>query len=143
MLVLWSLAAAFLSPSDAIDGTWVLKSVYRTSNVQGPSLSEQRQLIGSKIVINGSHLHACGQTVLIRSRAVHNLTADQFVFNTHARLKEVGISLPSVTEIALNKRERGRCFGTFPAPGQLLYVKSPNELVIDFEGAFYRAVRTN
>jgi len=141
--MLWSLAAFGLSPTDTIVGTWVLKSIYPTANVEGPSLSEQRQLIGSKIVIDVSRLHSCGQSVPIRSRVMHKLGADQFLFATHVRLYEMGISRRTVTEIVLNNREAGTCFGSFPVPGQLLFLKTKNELVVDFEGTFYRAVRVN
>jgi len=143
MLLLFSLAAALQSPAHATEGTWVLKSIYRTPNVQGPSPTEQRTLIGSEIVIGGTYLRACGQSVPIRSRSIHNLNADQFLFGTHVRFTDVGIDGPTVTEIVLNDGKAGRCFGAFPVPGQRLYVKSRSELLVDFEGTFYRAVRVN
>ena len=137
------LAAFGLSPTDTIVGTWVLKSIYATSNVHGPSLSEQNKLIGSKVVIGVRRLRSCGQSVRIRSRVMHKLNPDQFLFGSHVRPNEVGIGSRPITEIVLNNRDAGTCFGSFPVPGQLLYLKTKNELVVDFEGTFYRAVKVN
>lgn len=47
----------------------------------------------------------------------------------------------TVMEVVLNERQSGRCFAAFPLPGQDVYLKSKDEIVIAFEGVFYRVVR--
>lgn len=131
-------------PSDAasmIRGTWVIKSILPTQNVEGPNPSQQQKLVGTQIVLNAQTLKACGQSVPISSVDVHQVNADDFLNNTQARFNEVGIDTHIVAEVVINNREAGTCFGAFPLPGQDIYVKSKNELLIDCEGVFYRAVR--
>jgi hypothetical protein len=124
-----------------VSGTWVLKSIYPTQNVQGPSGSEQRKLLGSDIVFKAHSLEACGQSVPITSVETKQIGPSDFSADTRATFTEVGIETPTVTEIVINDRESGTCFGAFPLPGQIIYIKGKNELLIDFEGVFYRAVR--
>jgi hypothetical protein len=142
-----TLAAACHSqsaPSNAanmIRGTWVIKSIYPTQNVQGPNLSQQKKLVGTKIVLDAQTLKACGQSVPISSVDVHQVNAADFLTNTRVRFSEVGINKPSIAEVVINNREAGICFEVFPLPGQDIYINGKDEVVIDFEGVFYRAVR--
>ena len=128
------------SPS-AIRGTWVIKSIYRTHNIEGPSPAEQKKLIGSKIVYSDRSLESCGQSVPITSTEEHQVDSADFLANTKVRFSEVEIDSRSVTELVLNNRQAGSCFEAFPSPGQDVYLKSKDEILIDFEGVFYRAVR--
>ena len=125
----------------AIRGTWVITSIYRTQNVEGPSSAEQKKLIGSEIVYSNRSLKSCGQSVAITSVDQNRVDANNFLANTRVRFTEVEINAASVTEVVLNNRRAGRCFEAFPVPGQDVYLKSKDEILIDFEGVFYRVLR--
>jgi len=127
--------------ANMIRGTWVIKSIYPTQNVEGPDPSQQRKLVGTDIVLDAQTLKACGQSVPISSVDVHRVNSTDFLTNTRVRFSEVGIDTPSITEVVINKREAGSCFQAFPLPGQDIYIKSNDEVLVDFEGVFYRAVR--
>lgn len=127
--------------ADEIRGTWVITSIYNTQNVQGPSPDEQKKLIGSEIVYSDRSLKSCGQSVAITSVDQNRVDASHFLANTLVRFKEVQIYASEVTEVVLNNREAGTCFGAFPQPGQDIYLKSKDEILIAFEGVFYRALR--
>jgi hypothetical protein len=131
------------TPVDAlhISGTWMIKSIYTTPNVEGPNLFQQKKLLDSTIVLDSRSLKACGQSVPITSVEVYQVTGADFLANTQVRFEEVGIGTPSITEIVINSRQSGSCFEAFPLPGQDIYIKSKDEILIDFEGVFYRAVR--
>jgi hypothetical protein len=119
----------------------VLESIYPTSNIEGPSPSEQKKLLGSTLVLNAGSLEACGRVVPVKSIRTSRVSSDAFLSNTKVRFTEVGINAPEITEVVINNREAGTCFGAFPLPGQDIYIKNKNELLIDFEGVFYRLVR--
>jgi hypothetical protein len=133
--------AASASKEGVIRGTWTLKSVYSTPNVQGPDAMQQRKLLRSKIVIDATSINSCGQSAKITSTEVKNVSADEFLADNLVPLDSVGIHGPSVTQVVLNQRQSGTCLGAFPMPGLDIYIKGRDELVIAFEGVFYRAVR--
>ena len=144
LLILLSMAHSQKSQSDAasaIRGTWVIKSIYRTQNIEGPSPVEQKELIGSTIAYRDRSLESCGQSVPITSIDEHRVDSADFLANTRVRFSEVEIDAQSVTEVVLNNRQAGSCFKAFPSPGQDVYWKSKDEILIAFEGVFYRAVR--
>jgi hypothetical protein len=127
--------------ASAIRGTWVITSIYHTQNVEGPSPAEQKKLIGSGIVYSDRSIKSCGQSAAVTSVEQKRVDAEDFLANTLARFSEVGINAPTVTELVLNNRQAGICFGAFPLPGQDVYLKSKDEILIAFEGVFYRAMR--
>jgi hypothetical protein len=127
--------------ANAIRGTWVIKSIYRTQNVQGPTPAQQKKLIRSEIVYSDRTLKSCGQSVPISAIRQDRVDSAEFLATTRVRFTEVDIHAASVMEVVLNHREAGRCFEAFPLPGQDVYLKSKDETVIAFEGVFYRAVR--
>ncbi len=147
LLLIVSLTSACLSQSTpvvaghAIRGTWVMDSIYKTQNTEGPSPSQQMKLIGSRIILDTRSLEACGQSVPIKSIEAQQVTSTDFLTNTRVRFSEVGIEEPSVTEVVINKKQSGACFQAFPLPGQDIYIKSKDEILVDFEGVFYRALR--
>jgi hypothetical protein len=144
LVILISMAHSQKSHSDAasaIRGTWVIKSIYRTQNIQGPSPAEQKKLIGSRIVYSDRSLQSCGQSVAITSTDRFQVDSADFLANTRVRFSEVEIDARSVTEVVLNNRQAGSCFEAFPLPGQDVYLKSKDEILICFEGVFYRAER--
>jgi hypothetical protein len=147
-LLLFALCARYcVSQSDSISqwhiisGTWVLTSIYPTSNVEGPSPSEQKKLLGTSIILNADSLEACGQSAPVKSIRASQVSSVQFLSNTRVRFAEVGINTREITEVIINNRQAGNCFGVFPLPGQDVYIKNKDELLIYFEGVFYRAVR--
>lgn len=127
--------------SHVVRGTWVLKSIYSTQNVEGPSVSQQKKLLGTTIILNTDSLEACGQSVPINSVKVNQISSADFLANTRARFSEVGIKTPSITEVVINDGQSGTCFDAFPLPGQDVYIKNKDEILVDFEGVFYRALR--
>jgi len=133
--------AGSASKEDVIRGTWTLNSVYPTPNVQGPDVMQQRKLLRSQIIIDANSIKSCGQSAKITSTDVKKVSADEFLADNLVPLHSVGIHRPSVTQVVLNQRQSGTCFGAFPMPGLDIYIKSRDELVIAFEGVFYRAVK--
>jgi hypothetical protein len=79
--------------------------------------------------------------VPITSTDEFQVDSADFLANTLVRFSDVEIDAQVVTEVVLNNRQAGRCFEAFPSPGQDVYLKSKDELLISFEGVFYRAVR--
>jgi hypothetical protein len=131
-------------PEDAskiIQGTWKLTLIYRTPNVQGPSEIEQRKLLNTKLTYSVQQLKSCGQSVAITSLEEHRVTASDFLGANHVRFDQVRIDAPDIPEVIINERRSGSCLRVFPLPGQDVYIKGKNELLIDFEGVFYRASR--
>jgi hypothetical protein len=125
----------------AIQGSWTLRDVYKTPNVQGPSPSEAHTLIGSHVVIDSKELKSCGHRITISSVEVQQVTPEEFLANTKVRTKWLGLKCLRCTEVIINGRRSGSCFGAFPLPGQDVYIKDSGRLVIYFEGIFYDAVR--
>jgi hypothetical protein len=124
-------------------GTWILKSIYPTQNVEGPSPAQQKKLLGTAIVLNASTLKACGQSVPVKTIKVNQVSSTDFLEDNRVRFSEVGVEGASITEIVINHRQSGTCFDAFPLPGQDIYVKNKNEILVYFEGVFYRALRTH
>jgi hypothetical protein len=122
-------------------GIWIIKSIYQTQNVQGPSPTEQKQLVGSEVVYGDRTLTSCGQSVPITSVNQHRVVSAEFLANNNVRFSEVDIHTATVKEVVLNFRQAGTCLDGFPLPGQDVYLKSKDEIVIAFEGVFYRVVR--
>lgn len=125
----------------AIRGTWIIESIYRTQNVEGPSPTQQKKLVGSEVVYSDRTLTSCGQSVPISSIDQHQVDSAEFLADTRVRFRELDIHAATVTEVVLNGRQAGKCFEVFPLPGQDVYIKSNDEMVIAFEGAFYRVIR--
>jgi len=146
LLILLSTSACFCqneaaNQSATVYGTWILKSIYPTQNVEGPSPAQQKKLLGTTIVLDASTLKACGQSVPVKTIKVNQVSSTDFLQDNRVRFSEVGVEGESVTEIVINHRQSGTCFGAFPLPGQDIYVKSKNEVLVYFEGVFYRALR--
>ena len=72
---------------------------------------------------------------------MNQISPAEFVASTKVRFTEIGYTGANITEIVINDGQSGSCFAAFPIPGQDIYIKDKNELLIDFEGVFYRAVR--
>lgn len=146
LLILLATSACFgqneaANESATIYGMWILKSIYPTQNVEGPSPAQQKKLLGTAIVLDASTLKACGQSVPVKTIKVNQVSSADFLQDNRVRFSEVGVEGESVTEIVINHRQSGTCFGAFPLPGQDIYVKSKNEILVYFEGVFYRALR--
>lgn len=124
-----------------IKGKWVLKSIYVTQNAQGPSLLERRKLLGSVITFTAHSLISCGKSVPIRTIKLHTVQESQFLENTGVRFREVNLNNSKIEEVIINDRQSGLCLNAFPVPGLDIYIKGRNEILIDFEGIFYRALR--
>ena len=123
------------------NGTWVVKSIYKTSNIQGPSVEEQVSLLGTLIILSPDFLQSCGQSVPVKSVVVADLSSSEFLAGTNVRFQDLNLRLSRVTEVVINNRELGSCFGAFPLPGQDIYIRNRNEIIVSFEGVFYRAIK--
>ncbi|TLY53233.1 MAG: hypothetical protein E6K53_01690, partial [Gammaproteobacteria bacterium] len=66
----------------SIIGTWVLRSIYETSNIKGPSPLEQKKLLETTVTIGPEVLKSCGQSIPIKSTATYQLSAGDFLENT-------------------------------------------------------------
>ena len=65
-----------------IYGTWILKSIYPTQNVEGPSPAQQKKLLGMAIVLDASTLKACGQSVPVKVIKVNQVSSTDFLQET-------------------------------------------------------------
>jgi hypothetical protein len=124
-------------------GMWTLESIYRTSNVQGPSNSEAKRLLGTHIVYGPHNMSSCGLDIAIDSVEQHKLSEEDLLQDARVHFSELGLRGNMVEMVIIDQGKSGECFGAFPPPGRLLFIKSKNELIVDFEGIFYRAVRTH
>ena len=77
----------------------------------------------------------------VKTIKVNQVSSADFLEDNRVRFSEVGVEGGSITEIVLNNRQSGTCFGAFPLPGQDIYVKNKNEILVYFEGVFYRALK--
>jgi hypothetical protein len=122
-------------------GTWLLKSVVRAPNIEGPSESEQNKLLGTYVFISNDVIKSCDQSAKIQSVKVSRVSSADFRDQTEASFNDLGIKEASIEAIVINDGDSGNCLGAFPMPGQYLYVVKKDEAIVDFEGVFYRAVR--
>ena len=124
--------------STVVYGTWILKSIYPTQNVEGPSPSQQEKLLGTTIVLDANTLKGVWPVGAGQYHQVNQISSTDFLDNTRVRFTEVGVKTPSMTEVVINDRHSGTCFDAFPLPGQDIYIKDKNEILVYFEGMFYR-----
>jgi len=134
-------AANVILPQD-LNGEWTLVSIYKTPNISGISPEQARSLVGSRIKYEGGMLIACKQHVKIEKVDEKDISAAQFLSGRkRTRFSDVEIYAPSIKEITINANSSGNCFDTYALPGEDVYVKSQNELLVDFEGVYFRALR--
>ena len=124
-----------------IEGTWVLKSIYKTQNATGVDGDQQRALLNSRISYKSGSLTSCKQSVPITVVDVNERSTKNLFADTNVGADELNLSGSTVTEVTFNKTQSGNCFGTFTLPGEDVYIKGKNELIINFVGVFYRALR--
>lgn len=128
-------------PQD-LNGEWTLVSIYKTPNISGISPEQARSLVGSRIKYENGLLVACKQRVKIEKVNEKEVSAAQFLSGRkRTHFSDVEVYAPSIKEITINGNSSGNCFDTYALPGEDVYVKSQDELLVDFEGVYYRAVR--
>jgi hypothetical protein len=126
----------------SLSGEWILTSIYETPNISGISPEQARSLVGSRIKYENGLLLSCKQRVRIEKVDEKEVSAAQFLAGRkRTRFSDVEINAPSIKEITINGNSSGNCFGTYALPGEDVYVKARDELLVDFEGVYYRAVR--
>jgi len=121
--------------------TWTLVSIYRTSNVQGPSAAEAKRLLGTHIIYGAHRMKSCGADVAINGVKEQSFTEDNLLQDFRGRFSELGVREKTIVGITIEQRSSAACYGAFPLPGRVIFLKSRNALIVDFEGVFYRAVR--
>jgi hypothetical protein len=127
---------------DDIRGEWILMSIYRTPNISGISPEQAKSLVGSRIKYENGWLIACKQRVKIEKVDEREVSAAQFLAGRkRTHFSDVEVYAPSIKEITINGNSSGNCFDTYALPGEDVYVKSRDELLIDFDGVYYRALR--
>lgn len=124
-----------------IKGTWVLKSIYKTQNATGIDGPQQRALLNSHISYTSDSLASCKQSVPITSVDINERSTEDLFADTNVGADELKLSSAKITQVTFNKTQSGNCFGTFTLPGEDVYIKGKNELIVNFVGVFYRAVR--
>lgn len=122
-------------------GTWTLASIYRTSNVQGPSAAEAKRLLGTHVIYSAHKMSSCGADVAINSFEEKEFSENDLLQDFHGRFSELGLRGNTVEGITIEQEASRMCFGAFSPPGRVIFIKSRNELIVNFEGVFYRAVR--
>ena len=141
MLACASSAAGVEFPNQIL-GEWVIESIIQTDAIQGPSLSQQKKLLGSTIEYQENSMKACwSEAVPITSYEKKKLNANDFLSENKVPLGSLGIQQDLVSEITLNNRQAGTCFEDFPLPGQVIFIKNKKEIIIAFEGVYYLARR--
>ncbi len=118
-----------------------MKSIYATHNVTGINLKQQKKLLNSRISYDKGILQSCSQRVRIDKVDIKQVSAKDFFAGRYVHFAEVDIYAPTITEVVINGNATGNCFGTYALPGEDIYIKSPKELLVDFEGVYYRAER--
>lgn len=137
-----SIAQTSKSIPREMEGTWVIKSYYMTPNVWIISLKQAQSLVGSNLIYEDGTLTACNQHVVINKVERGDVSAAEFLARrNNVHFRDVGINGEIAHEITINGRSGGNCFGTYELPGEDVYVKSRNELLLDFEGVYFRAIR--
>lgn len=140
--VLWPAISSFgQSVPAALLGDWRLVELYSTTSLQGLPPKEEKGLVGTTVVFRANSLTACGQSVDISSAVSSRISSDDLLFEYHATFKSVGITSQSVEMVLLNNDASGNCLGELTIPGELVYLKSQDEICINFDGAFFKAVR--
>jgi hypothetical protein len=125
-----------------LSGQWVLRSLYSTPNIWGISLKQAKSLIGSRLRYRDGVLSSCKQHAVIGGVEQRDVSRAQFLAGrNNVRFSDVGIHGASVREIILNGNQGGNCFGTYALPGEDVYMKGPDQLLVDFEGVYFRAIR--
>lgn len=130
------------SVPESLKGEWTIVSIYKTSNISGISPEQAKSLVGSRIKYENGFLIACKQRVKIEKVEEKEVTATQFLAGRkRTSFSDVGINAPSIKGITINGNSSGNCFDTYALPGEDVYIKGQTELLIDFEGVYYRALR--
>jgi hypothetical protein len=126
-----------------LQGVWILKSIYKTQSPQGPSGREQRKLLNTRVTYGSSTISACGIEIPIKIVDDRLISEEDFLADTNVRFHEVGIVSPMVRQITINNRQSGSCLKSFPLLGQEVYLTGHDQILIDFEGVFFKAVRVD
>ncbi len=128
---------------ETLKGEWVLASFYKTKNIWGLGPEQAKALVGSKLKYEIGFLTACKQRAQIEKVDEKEVTAAEFLAGRNTvHFSDVEIYAASVKEITINGNSSGNCFDTHALPGEDIYVKSKDELLIDFEGVYFRALRS-
>jgi hypothetical protein len=137
-----SAQATTITLPQGLNGEWILVSIYKTPNISGIGPEQARTLVGSRVKYENGLLVACKQRVKIEKVDEREVSAAQFLSGRkRTRFSDVEVYAPSIKEIIINGNSSGNCFDTYALPGEDVYVKSQDELLVDFEGVYYRAVR--
>ena len=122
-------------------GSWRLVGVYSTDNIQGLYPEEQRKLLGTKVVFESTSITSCEQSVNVTSVIRSRVSADDLLEAYHTTFKSLGIKSRTVEKVVLNNNASGNCLGSLTLPGEEVYLKSHDEICVNLDGVFFKAVR--
>jgi len=126
---------------ESVYGSWVIKSVYKTHNVTGLNGAAERRLIGSHLRFTQGSVESCGASASIATVESKDVTEEEFFAGVYVRFKDVGVTTKTIDEVLVNGGEAGDCNGTGTLPGEHFFIKGRNEILIQYEGAFFRALK--
>jgi hypothetical protein len=122
-------------------GSWTIKSVYRTHNVTGLSRVEENRIIGSLVTFSRERIKSCGISVPITAVERKTVNDQEFFAGAYVHFANVGVKTRTIDEVLVNGDEAGDCNGTGTLPGAHFFIKSPTEILIQYQGAFIKAVK--
>jgi hypothetical protein len=122
-------------------GSWIIKSVYPTRNVTGLSKADEKRLFGSHVTFTRTSLASCGSSVPINALERKHVAEDEFFSGIYVHFKDVHIISETIEEVLVDGGEAGDCNGTGTLPGEHFYIKTPNEILIQYQGAFFKALK--
>ena len=129
---------------DLLIGKWKIVDIYKTTDLWGITGDQSKTLLNKYLVFSTISLTSCGQDVPIFQVGKKKIDVATFLEGRKVvPFRDVGITSSSIQEIVINHNAGGNCFDTYSVPGEDIYIKSQNEILIDFEGVYLKAVRAS
>lgn len=120
-----------------LGGKWCTTRVFRTSNVQALTKSEQEALVGTVVEFSTSAFQSGTRRLARPQYQSTRFKARELVDRFMIMPAEIGISAPFLREVDVNDPS-GRVAGI---PGDTVLIKSSSMIVWYWKGAFFEAGR--
>ena len=139
-------AATSAEPLPArLEGTWRIVRILPTGNTACWDSRQAGQLIGSTLTYRPNLMRWKGGDVPVSEVVTRTVTAHDFETDNGregiATFAEVGIHLPSVTEVDLQHEDMDITGATTEVPGDSVLMAAPNRIVVSACGVYFEAVR--
>jgi len=124
-----------------VEGSWLIVGRYSTRNISAVSDEDMRALIGKRISISSDALESCGQRVKVKSVTTRFVKKPELILEERVSFEELGVKSDSLEEVetVFNQDQSVGCLGHLSLPGDHIYLKSANWIIVEFEGAFLSA----